>query len=237
MMEPMRSEGARFVAAARKAGISAPVPSCGDWTMFDLCAHVARLHRWVIEIIELRPNPPSQAWNKYPYPEGDAIIDYVDEGYQLLADTFAGATPTDTAWSWTDQDNVTFWARRQTYELAVHRWDAQLACGEPEPIDREIAVDGIWELFDLMPYRTAGPPPAGNGETMHLHCTDGDGEWLIHLDPDGVHVEPVHAKGDVAARGTASDLYLFAWGRVPIDRLEVFGEASLLARWSDGRLT
>jgi uncharacterized protein (TIGR03083 family) len=236
-MDQMRKDGARFLAAARKAGIDAPVPSCGDWTMFDLCAHVARLHRWVIEIVEMRPDPPSQSWKKYPYPEGDAIIDYVDEGYQLLADALASAPANDVAWSWTDQFTVAFWARRQTNELAVHRWDAQVACSEPEPIDREVAVDGISELFDLLPFRNAGPPAPGNGETMHLHCIDGDGEWLIHLDPDGVHVETVHAKGDVAARGTASDLYLFTWGRVPIDRLEVFGDSSLLARWSDGRLS
>src|SRR5262249_18930840 len=193
-MEQMRKDGARLVAAARKAGVDAPVPSCGDWNVFDLCAHVARLHRWVIEIVDVRPEPPSQAWTKYPYPEGDAIIDYVEEGYQLLADALEGAPAADTTWSWTDQASVGFWARRQTNELAVHRWDAQLACGDPEPIDREVAVDGISELFDLLPYRNAGPPAPGNGETMHFHCTDGDGEWLIHLDPDGVHVEPVHAK-------------------------------------------
>ena len=40
-----------------------------------------------------------------------------------------------------------------------------------------------------------------------------------------------HAKGDVAARGTASDLLLFLWGRVPADTLEVFGDADLLARF------
>ena len=40
-----------------------------------------------------------------------------------------------------------------------------------------------------------------------------------------------HAKGDVAARGTASDLLLFLWGRVPATALEVFGDAALLDRF------
>ena len=39
-----------------------------------------------------------------------------------------------------------------------------------------------------------------------------------------------HAKGDVAARGSASDLLLFLWGRVPADALEVFGDAACSAR-------
>ena len=69
----------------------------------------------------------------------------------------------------------------------------------------------------------------GNGETLHLHCTDGEGEWLVRLDPDGVSSSHEHAKGDVAARGTASDLLLFLYGRVDPEQLEVFGDASLLA--------
>ena len=40
-----------------------------------------------------------------------------------------------------------------------------------------------------------------------------------------------HAKGDVAVRGTASDLLLFLWGRLPGKNLEVLGDASLLGRY------
>ena len=75
-----------------------------------------------------------------------------------------------------------FWSRRQAHELAVHRWDAQLAAGAPQPIDRALAADGIQELFDILPARPGGAP-TGNGETMHLHCTDGDGEWLDSTRP------------------------------------------------------
>ncbi len=73
---------------------------------------------------------------------------------------------------------------------------------------------------------------------MHLHCTDGDGdgEWLVRLGADGVTVVNEHAKADVAARGGASDILLMMWGRIPVDQLEVFGDASLLERWSDGKL-
>ena len=87
------------------------------------------------------------------------------------------------------------------HEVAVHRWDAQTAVGAPQPIDRELAVDGIQEAFDIMPARLAANPPSGAGETIHLHCTDGEGEWLLRLTPDGVVVTREHAKGDVAAAG------------------------------------
>jgi hypothetical protein len=119
------------------------------------------------------------------------------------------------------------------HELAIHRWDAQGAIGPGacEPIARERAVDGIDEMLDLMPHRFTPVTVTGNGETLHLHCTDGDGEWLIRLVPDGFGITREHAKGDVAARGSASDLLLFLYGRVDAGALEVFGDGALLARW------
>ena len=84
-----------------------------------------------------------------------------------------------------------------------------------------------------MPTRLAGNPVTGEGETIHLHCTDGEGEWLVRLAPDGATVTREHAKGDVAARGTASDLLLLVWGRITPDAVDVFGDAALLARWQD----
>jgi predicted lipid carrier protein YhbT len=66
---------------------------------------------------------------------------------------------------------------------------------------------------------------------VHLHCTDLDGEWLVTLTSPRPTVERVHAKGDVAARGTASDLDLFLWGRIGGDALEVFGDRELLDRF------
>jgi hypothetical protein len=69
-----------------------------------------------------------------------------------------------------------------------------------------------------------------NGDTVHLNCTDTEGEWLLALERDRVDVRTGHAKGDCAARGSASDLLLFLWGRLPASRLEVLGDGGLLAR-------
>ena len=73
-------------------------------------------------------------------------------------------------------------------------------------------------------------------DTMVLGVVDrpaGTGEWLVTLGPEGPTVEHAHAKGDVAVRGTASDLLLLLWNRVPVDRCEVFGDAGLLDRWRE----
>jgi len=186
------------------------------------------------EIVARRPAEPAGRANQLAAPDRPALIDFAAEGYGPLADVLERAGADEPCWSWTGGHTVGFWARRQANELAVHRWDAELAAGTPAPIERELALDGIQELFDILPFRPGGPP-TGKGETMHLHCTDGDGEWLVRLDPDGITVVNEHAKADVAARGSASDLLLTIWGR-PAERVEVFGDAPLLERWSDGKL-
>ena len=75
-----------------------------------------------------------------------------------------------------------------------------------------------------------GSAVGGRGETLHLHATDTEGEWLLRLLPAGVEVGQGHAKGDATAAGTASDLLLFLWGRAAADPLERSGDPALLAR-------
>ncbi len=94
------------------------------------------------------------------------------------------------------------------HETAVRRADAQAAHGPVDPVrPAELAADGIGEVLDvfLVPESTQ-LGIGGNGRSVHLHCTDTEGEWLLELLPDRVGVARGHAKGDCVARGTASDL-------------------------------
>ena len=115
----------------------------------------------------------------------------------------------------------------------MHRWDVESATTSPEPIEASQAKDGVDEVLDVfVPNRMQFDVLAGSGETIHLHATDiDDGEWMLHLRPDRVDWESGHAKGHVAARGTASDLLLLLWSRLPPNRLEIFGDVKLLDRW------
>ena len=70
----------------------------------------------------------------------------------------------------------------------------------------------------------------GHGETVHLHQTDGDGEWIVTLG-DRITVERGHTKADTAVRGTGSDLLLMLWRRVPPSQLEVLGQPANLERF------
>jgi uncharacterized protein (TIGR03083 family) len=175
-------------------------------------------------------------------PKGDAVIEWTRAGLAELIDAIDGAAGAaaagTTVKTWAGDQPPIFWPRRMAIETAVHRWDAQVAAGDGRPVGTDLALDAVDELFEvILPWRgTAELGSENEGKTMHLHATDlgdepGEGEWLITLAGERLTVEHLHAKGDVAVRGTASDLLLLLWNRVSPDRFEVFGDASLLEWW------
>lgn len=235
------SAAAERMAAACEAAPDAPIPSCPDWDMPQLVSHMGRIHRWVTELnaaaaMEAVPRglepPPDTDWPNW-----------LREGAAALVDVLGAADPDAPVWNPFGQPpSGRFWARRQAQETSIHRWDADSAAAlaapvweGPSPLDAELAADGIDELLHtyLLP-RTNGRS-VGRGETIHLHATDAEAEWLLTLSPDGIRAEPIHAKGDVALRGTASDLYLWAWGRLAGDDpcFEVHGDRSVAALWHE----
>ena len=60
-----------------------------------------------------------------------------------------------------------------------------------------------------------------------------ESEWLIRTVDGRLTATPEHTKADAAVRGTASDLLLFLWNRVPAASLDVVGDASVAAAWKD----
>jgi uncharacterized protein (TIGR03083 family) len=224
-------EAAALASAAHGASPDTPVPTCPGWALRDLLIHLGRVQIWARTMVETRARE-RLAWSELaPLPGDDAgaeeVARWLGDAASALLATLAATDPDAPVWSWTTDHTAGFWARRQAHELAIHRVDAEGAVGTSRPITAALAVDGIDEVLDMLPFWGRDLP--SGGETVHLHCTDSDGEWLVRLGPDGAAVERAHAKGDVAARGTASDLDLYLWGRVPVAALEVFGDAGLLS--------
>ncbi len=214
-LEAIASNAAALVDAANLAGFDAPVPSCPDWVVADLLEHIGRVHRWVIAnsdpgsrrrvLVEPRDRG---AGSREPGPTGCATV-------RSSCVAALDRDPQTPCWTFVPPPALAFWQRRQAHETAMHRVDAQLAAGSVEPIAPVLAADGIDELLWLLPRVPWSKPEGAAGETAHLHCTDVEGEWLLEFAPDGLRVEHVHAKGDVAVRGTASDLLRWCSGRGP----------------------
>jgi uncharacterized protein (TIGR03083 family) len=230
LIEALRREGAAL-GAVPIADID--VPTCPDWSLPQLIHHVGGVHRF--QAAQLRAEDPERlvVVERSERPPDDELSDWYHDGLMTLVGTL-DATPADRlcpTMSFGPQP-ATFWARRAAHETAVHRWDAEAAVDRPTPLDTDQAVDALDELFEVGAVGRFDPASwEGPDVSIHLHATDVDGEWLIRLGGDGLEMIHAHEKGDVAARGPASDLTLMMVGRVPPARLEIYGDAGVLDRW------
>jgi uncharacterized protein (TIGR03083 family) len=208
---------------------TAQVPSCPGWDIDELLRHVGiSHHRAALILREGRTEPPPL--EETSPPDGSSLSWY-EAGLATVLDAMRSVDPATQVWTFSRGDRTaTFWERRMAHETMVHRVDAEQATGTVGPLEVALVLDGIAESLEvfapLMARREQDPATA----TVHLHATDVEGEWLVTLGDSTVAVEHGHAKGDAAVRGTAADLYLWLWGRVPLDRLEVFGDPAVAER-------
>ncbi|MEU9155597.1 maleylpyruvate isomerase N-terminal domain-containing protein [Streptomyces sp. NPDC048417] len=182
---------AAFRAAVGSApSLDVPVPTCPEWTLFDLAQHLGQGRRF---------------W--------DAAV-ATDRG----------------CWTWwgTSQSPGTCAAvaRHQLQEVAVHTYDAQLTLGAPEPLPDEVALDGVEEFLSTCCATTDAWPhePAA----VDYHATEGR-SWRLSLSADGARTARLPGTGtmpeaDASLRGTAGELVLALYGRVPVDSLKLDGE-------------
>jgi uncharacterized protein (TIGR03083 family) len=214
------------------ADLDRQVPTCPGWTVEQLLEHIAQVQRWATRIV-LAP-PGEKPERRIESPDGPAIIDWFAEGADALVDALTTVDLDHDVYAFVGTRPARWWVRRQAHEAVVHAWDRQNATGTPEPIDPNVAVDGIDELLSvlLVPRLVDTSGFAAAGESIHVHVTDVDGEWLLQVAPDRIDLTREHAKGDVALRGPAAELLLVLWGRCQVEETsaEAFGSTDLLDR-------
>lgn len=217
---------------AGEAGLDASVPTCEGWTVHDVIGHLGRVHRSVSEILERRSLeiPPVEIPKA---PEGEGVLGFFDEGLARLVAALRDTDPEQPLYTWSGEGTGRFYFRRMAHELAIHRFDVEATHGSPGPFDPDMAVDGIDEFYDvLVPFsvrRWERRLPAGS---LHLHRTDGPGEWLVRGVAGVVVTTREHAKGAVAVRGQASELFRFVWNRGRGDGLEILGAGPVAEEWA-----
>ena len=225
------AEGHRLVEVAAR-DLAAPVPSCPGWTTTQLLGHVGRVWRSVTAHVVERSTEKIPGTEIPPAPATAAIVAFAAAGLTDLLRVLADADPGTPVWTWSPgRQNVGFYIRRMHHETLVHRVDAELALDDLTPVDSDDGADGVDELCEVMlAARTGDGLPGGS---LHLHRTDGEGEWLLDVVDGAVTVRTEHAKGDAALRGSGDELLLAMWGRRPVEGLELFGDASVARAWVD----
>lgn len=229
-LDALRDRTTALLVSARTS-LDAPVPSCPGWTVADLIAHIGGTWGWAAAIVNTGARASFPA-----VPDGltsAGIIGWAEEQARQVIEALGAADPDSDCWTFGLPRSRLFWFRRQALETAVHAWDAQRGVGNAEPINPELASDGIDEFLAVMLPRQVQQHPNGwTGQSIHLHRTDGAGEWMVRLGPGSVSTERVHDKSDVALRGPASSIYLWCVGRLSPTDLEVFGDPAVADRWT-----
>jgi uncharacterized protein (TIGR03083 family) len=236
----LRADGAALLAAVEHADVAdRPVPSCPQWTVSDLARHLGAFYNRILTMAGSSPVdeqwPPLQRWEQAHAPQ-DGTIAWLGAQFAGLLAHLDSLEEYEPVWNWSPQPRTAgFWMRRAAHETAVHRWDAQLAIRLPEPIEAKLAGDTVTEALDTF-------LPAGMGRTftgeanglVRLTATDLGQEWRIRLHGTGVALldvdfSPSDGSSRAEASGSASDLALALWGRVPFDVLEIAGDTELLS--------
>jgi uncharacterized protein (TIGR03083 family) len=232
-------------AVAAAPSLDAQVPTCPEWTLFDLVKHLGGGDRFWAAIVGAGPAdaPPADATAaraalEVPR-EREALLAWLAASTQLLLSALREAGPDAGCWAWwsalqTPRTSGGV-ARHRVQESAVHTYDAQLAVGAPQPLPAEVALDGVEEfLFTCVATPSAWPhkPTA-----FDFHTAEGR-SWRLTVDGDGARSTRIPAltaatgeDSDAAGasiHGTASELVLYLYDRIPADSLHVDGDAGLL---------
>jgi uncharacterized protein (TIGR03083 family) len=217
---------------AGRAAADAPVPSCPGWTVSTVVKHVGLVHTWAAGMLRSYPSEPAPFPKAPPEVTDEELPDWADTQRDALVRAVGQSDGQREMWAFGRPRPASFWWRRQAVETCIHAWDATNAVSAPFVVPAPVGMAGMEELFDgILPRRFAGEPPQwGTRRTIHFHRTDGDGEWLLTLD-DPPEVSVGHAKGDLAVRGPAAELLLWAYNRRG-SGVELLGDQRLAEGWA-----
>lgn len=233
-------------AVAAAPSLDAQVPTCPEWTLFDLVKHLGDNRYIWAATLAAGPDATSKATaDSAGVPEAprelEALLAWSAESTRQLLEQLREAGPDRGSWAWWDVSPESphtcgAVARHQLQEIAVHTYDAQLTAGDPQPLPEEVALDGVDDfLFTCV--TTTSPWPHDPVIAEH-QVTEGR-SWRLRLDADGAHTSRVAEsdgtleKAGAIARSTAAEAVLVFYGRLPVDTFEMEGDHRVFDQLKD----
>ena len=215
----LRRTNARFADAATEAvlarGWTAPVPGCPGWTLSDLVWHLAGVQHFWAWVVRTRAADRSGYVAPHDRPDSE-LLGWLGVQSAALEAALADADPAERVWTWAPQQDVAFVLRRQAQEAVVHTVDVEQVLGDVRPIPADVGLDGIDEWLDLMVPGALPDGPPAEAHPVVLHAVDAGVERTLF---PGSRPFPI-----AALTGTAGDLLLALWRRVPMEVLTVHGD-------------
>jgi uncharacterized protein (TIGR03083 family) len=217
------------LADAAEADLGADVAACPGWTVADLVWHLREVQWfWGTIVAGLLPEPPDEALRPARATDHDRLLRDLRDGVATMAKAFRAADPAAACWTWAPQKDVAFVLRHQAQEAAVHRWDAQVAAGRPEPLDAGIAADAVSEFLEFSTgWVIEGTAPLPG--PVRLEAIDTGGRWTVVEDAQralrfGTGTGAGDGEPVTTVRGTASALLLGLYRRGDPEDLHLDGD-------------
>ncbi|HTF12576.1 MAG TPA: maleylpyruvate isomerase N-terminal domain-containing protein [Asanoa sp.] len=192
-------------AVASAASLDVQVPTCPDWTLFDLVKHLGDGRRAWAATIAAGPHATAKAAAEGAPAaprEREALLAWLAASTQELLDALREAGPDRGCWTWwgTSQSPQTCGAvaRHQLQEIAVHTYDAQLSVRAPQPLPVEVALDGVDEFLSTCVATTEAWPH--EAAAVDYHATEGR-SWRLWLSADGARTARLPTQGAMPGRG------------------------------------
>jgi uncharacterized protein (TIGR03083 family) len=219
---------ARFADAAAEAvlarGWAAPVPACPGWSLADLVWHLAEVQHFWAWVVRTRAQDPSAYQEPVRHPD-DELLGYMTARSAELETALTGADPAERVWTWAPRKDIGFVLRRQLQEATVHAVDVEQVLGDVQPVPPSVGLDGIDEWLEvIVPGVLPDGPPEG-AQPVVLHAVDADAERTLF---PGTKPFPV-----ATLTGSAGDLLLAVWRRLPLDAVTVDGDTTQAAAMID----
>ncbi|SFK72840.1 maleylpyruvate isomerase family mycothiol-dependent enzyme [Geodermatophilus ruber] len=215
----LRKADVRFADAAAEAvlarGWGAQVPCCPGWTLADLVWHLAEVQHFWAWVVRTRASDPSGYVPPARRPNEELLGWLLAQSAELEA-VLARTDPAQRVWTWAPQKNVAFVLRRQTHEAVVHTEDVEEVLGDVRPIPVDVGLDGLDEWLEVMVPAALPEGPPEQAHPVVFHVVDTRTERVLFA---GTRPVPI-----ATLFGTAGDLMLAVWRRVPLEVLTVDGD-------------
>ncbi len=229
--ESIDGDTERLLALAER-GLDPPVPCCPGWTVADVVTHVGQVYEHKVRVMadDAWPDP----WPPADFEDQEPVAFLTDAKAHLFAE-FAEHQITDPMTTFAPDDRtIGFWVRRMALEIAIHRYDAELAYDEPTPIPDDLAVDGVDEILRIM---LAGPWWDGRVATDHpvdarVAVETGGRRWLCTLEAKRVSItDDVSTPAAATLAGEPDVLFRWLWGRAGDEQVEISGDSTVAAEF------
>jgi uncharacterized protein (TIGR03083 family) len=235
MLDVIGIEGELMLGTAAGAlprAAHAEVPGCPGFTLSEVLRHVGSVHRVVRSWV--RDGRQPEHWQRSP-DDGD-LVGFVRSGLGELLTELSRHDPADPTDTWWPEDRTHgFWRRRMAHETTVHRVDVQAAAGGPvDPIDQEVALDGIDELLFVWFAHRLGELKMSSPQQGAVALAAGERFWMAIFERGrsiARRVDEADARSaDAMISGNPTEVYLWSWGRLPDQSIRISGDHDAAAQ-------